>query len=322
MLYKTIKSVDVSPVAVSAQDENRLNAVGAILRGKRQVEVANVCGVTRQAVSRWLRAYREAGEKGLITRQRGRPKGSSFPACQAVHIATTVLEHSPEELNLPFYLWEREAVARLIEQRYGVRFSVWTVGRYLREWGFTLKKPLSQAFEKSPEGVRRLVEKEYHLIKRQARHEKAHIYWGSVTAIGYTYLNSGSHRPFGDAMVTPERETRAPYDMIAAITNKGQVNVLMYERGIKQRASMDFLGRLVRLNGHKKYFVIEDHPVYHSREIDSWAKRNTEQLRMFFLPGSRDQIRVDRDTRSRVNESIFGRYRNERKQGLVTNIGF
>ena len=322
MLYKTIKSVNVSPFAVSAQDEIRLNAVKVILRGKRQVEVADVCGVTRQAVSRWLRAYREAGEKGLITRQRGRPKGSSLPACQAVNIAATVLKHSPEELNLPFYLWEREAVTRLIEQRYGVRFSVWTVGRYLRDWGFTPKKPLSQAFEKSPEGVRRWVEKEYHLIQKQARHEKAHIYWGSVTGIGYTYLNSGSHRPIGGAMVTPERETRSPYYMIAAITNKGQVYFLMYERGIKQKASLDFLGRLVRLNRHKKYFIIKDELVYHSRQIDSWAKRNAEQLRMFFLPGSRDQIRVDRDTRSRVNESIFGRYRNERKQGLVTNIGF
>jgi len=35
----------------------------------------------------------------------------------------------------------------LIAQRYGIDVSVWTVGRYLRGWGFTPQKPLRRAYE-------------------------------------------------------------------------------------------------------------------------------------------------------------------------------
>jgi len=36
--------------------------------------------------------------------------------------------------RLPFYLWTREAIAQLIERRYGITLSVWTIGRYLKDF--------------------------------------------------------------------------------------------------------------------------------------------------------------------------------------------
>jgi transposase len=36
-------------------------------------------------------------------------------------------------MKLPFYLWTREAVAQLIEQRFGIQLSVWTVGIIVKE---------------------------------------------------------------------------------------------------------------------------------------------------------------------------------------------
>ncbi len=87
--------------------------------------------VTRQAVGKWVKAYREGGAKRLKAKKRDCAKGESLLPWQAALIAKTVVDRCPEQLKLPFYLWTREAVAQLIERRFGIRLSIWTVGRYL-----------------------------------------------------------------------------------------------------------------------------------------------------------------------------------------------
>jgi len=59
-----------------------------------------------------------------------------------------------------------------------MRLSVWTAGRYLARWGFTPQKPVRRAFEQDPEAVCRWLEEEYPEIRKQAKVEKAEIYWG------------------------------------------------------------------------------------------------------------------------------------------------
>jgi transposase len=60
----------------------------------------------------------------------------------------------PDQLGLPLALWTRESVGQLLEQRYGVSVSVWTVGRYLKRWGLTPQKPLRRAYEQDPKAVK------------------------------------------------------------------------------------------------------------------------------------------------------------------------
>jgi transposase len=116
-----------SPPSV-AQADLRKKAVNAVLHGAKQVEVGKLFGVTRQSVSKWVKAYEEGGRKQLEAKRRGHPKGGSLLPWQAAQIAKTVIDRPPEQLRLPFVLWTREAVAQLIEQRFGIRLSVWTVG--------------------------------------------------------------------------------------------------------------------------------------------------------------------------------------------------
>lgn len=56
----------------------------------------------------------------------------------------------PDALGLPFYLWTREAVQQFLLSRFGLSVSVWTIGRYLKKWGFTPQKPLRRAYEQEP----------------------------------------------------------------------------------------------------------------------------------------------------------------------------
>ena len=186
-----------------AQEELRLRAIKAVIDGKKQVEVAEILGVTRQAVGKWVGRFRVGSEKALKAKRRGRRKGGSLLPWQAAQIAKAITDHHPDQFKLPFYLWTREAVARLIEQRFGMRLSIWTVGRYLARWGFTPQKPVRRAYEQSPEAVQQWLQEGYPAIQKQARMEKGLIYWGDEMGLRSDHTAGRSYGRCGQTPIIP-----------------------------------------------------------------------------------------------------------------------
>ena len=109
-----MKIRDARTLPSMAQEDLRRKVLRVIRGGKKQVEVAQLFGVTRQAVGKWVKKYREGGLRALRARKRGRPSKSSLLPWQAAQIAKAVVHRYPDQLKLPFYLWTREAVAELI----------------------------------------------------------------------------------------------------------------------------------------------------------------------------------------------------------------
>lgn len=136
-----MKTRDARSLSAQAQEDLRRKAVKAVGAGKPHVAVVSLFGVTRHAVDNWIKTHRQGGARAL-------------KPWQAAQIAKTITDRRPDQLKLPFYWWTREAVAQLIAQRFGVRLSVWTVGRYLARRGFTPQQPGRRAFEQNPEAVR------------------------------------------------------------------------------------------------------------------------------------------------------------------------
>jgi transposase len=132
---------DARSLSPSAQQEIRIRAVHAVLEGITQVEVAQLFGVTRQVLSKWVRTYKEHGEKGLKAQKQGRPKGAFLKGWQASKVIRKIVGTHPDQLRLPGLLWTRESVGNLIENMFDIRLSKWTVGRYLKRWGFLPKSP-------------------------------------------------------------------------------------------------------------------------------------------------------------------------------------
>lgn len=70
-----MKTPDARSLPSIAEQDIRFKAIKAFKTGKTQIEVAKIFGVTRHAVGKWVKAYREGGEKALKAKQKGRPKG-------------------------------------------------------------------------------------------------------------------------------------------------------------------------------------------------------------------------------------------------------
>jgi transposase len=183
---------DARSLSSVTQEELRRRAVQAVRGGMTQLEAARIFGITRQTVGLWMKKSRNRSLDVLAAKRKGRPFGKTLPLRQMNWVARAIADKPPDQLRLPFYLWTREAVGQLIERKYGVSVSVWTVGRYLRTWGFTPQKPIRRAFEADPEAVRRWLEVEYPAIKALAQREKAEIYWGDEMGLRSDHVTGTS----------------------------------------------------------------------------------------------------------------------------------
>jgi len=315
-----MKIKDARSLPIIAQADLRKKAVQGVLNGAKQVEIAKLFGVTRQSVGKWVAHYREGGRKRLEAKRRGRPKGGSLLPWQAAQIAKTVIDRPPEQLRLPFFLWTREAVSQLIEQRFGIRLSVWTVGRYLQRWGFTPQKPVRKAFERNPEAVRRWLEQEYPQIRVKAKGEKATIYWADEMGLRSDHAVGRTYGRRGQTPVIPGTGQRFGCNMISAITNRGQLNFMVFKRHFTAEVLINFLKRLIRQSKRKVFLIIDGHPVHKSAKVKKWLAAKQKHIRMYLLPGYSPDLNPDEMLNQDVKSNAVGRKRAHDQKELVASV--
>ena len=114
----------------------RLRAVRSRERGFSVTEIAEVLGVNRETVSRWCSAYARGGLDALPGDRSGRPEGSGryLTAAQETQVLETIRTRTPDQVGVAATLWTRAAVRDLINQQFGVRLAIRTVGTYLARW--------------------------------------------------------------------------------------------------------------------------------------------------------------------------------------------
>jgi transposase len=304
-----MKTKDARALPPIAQEDLRRKVIKSVLSGTKQVEAAGLFGVTRQAIGKWVKAYREGGSKAIKAKRQGRPRGGSLLPWQSAQIAKTVIDRYPDQLKLPFYLWTREAVSQLIERRFGIRLSVWTIGRYLARWNFTAQKPVRQAFERNPEAVRRWLEEEYPTIRKQAKREKAEIHWGDEMGLRSDHATGRSYGRRGQTPVIPGTGARFGCNMISAITNRGKLNFMVFKERFEAEVFKEFLSRLVKQSENKIFIIVDRHPVHRSLKVKNWLEENEKYIRMFFLPSYSPELNPDEILNQDLKSNAVGRKR-------------
>jgi len=315
-----MKTRDARSLPALAQEDLRRKVVRAVLGSMRQVEAARLFGVTRQAVGRWVRAYREGGASALRARRRGRPKGGMLLPWQAAQIVRMVQDHRPDQLKMPFYLWTREAVREVLWQRYGVNASLTTVGRYLAKWGFTPQKPLRRAFEQDPEAVRRWLEEEYPGIRQQANREHAEIHWGDQMGLRSDHAAGRSYGRRGKTPVVPATGQRFGCSLMSTITNRGRLAFMVFHCRFRAGVFLEFLGRLVQHVGRKVFLIVDRHPVHRARKVSAWVARNAHAIRLFFLPGYSPELNPDEMLNQDVKANGLARRRPHTPDEMMQDI--
>jgi len=251
-----------------------------------QESAGELCGMSVVTVWKIQKLHARGGLKAIVVRKTGRPvgKGRRLTSEQERDAQKVIADRTPDQLKLPYALWNRQAVRQMIEKRYERKLSVRAVGLYLERWGFTPQKPLHKAYEQQPAAVRRWQEQEYPALKSRAAREGADIHWGDETGLRSDDVRGRSYSPQGKTPVVRIRQVRHGCSVISTVTNKGQMRWMVFKGALNARILVGFLGRLIKGAARKIFLIVDNLRVHHSKPVKEWVERHSEAIELFFLP--------------------------------------
>jgi transposase len=285
----------------------------------KHVEAARLFGVERQTVDQWVAKWRKGGTAALRAHRKGRPRGRRMTARQGQAIRRLVIGRYPEQLRLPCFLWTRTAVGELIQRRCGLRLSVWTVGHYLEEWGITPQKPKRRAYEQNPEAVQRWLDTEYPAIQREAKQDGAEIHWLDQMGLRSDHQAGRSYGLRGVTPVIPGTGKRFRCSVMSAITNRGVLRFMIYQKKFNGPLMIQFLKRLMKDAARPIYVIADRHPVHKGGEVKKWLKGQERKIRFFYLPPYSPELNPDEMLNNDVKGNALGRKRPKDLPEMVRN---
>jgi transposase len=237
-------------------------------------------------VNAWVKRYRERGEEGVLDGRRVSPRRGKgrLTAEEADKVRAWVVEQAPDQLGLPFALWTSRAVRELIERRFAKRLGLTAVQAYLRRWGMTPQKPLIRARQRRPGAIQAWLERDYPAIARRARAAKAVIYWGDETGLSNQDQVGRSWAPRGRTPVVVRTAERVTRSLIAAVSNRGLMRFMLYERALNADRFIDFLRRLIKDAGRKVILIVDNLKVHKAGKVQAWVESHRHEIELVYLP--------------------------------------
>jgi transposase len=288
--------------------------------GLTQLAVAAMLEVSRTAVGIWCRRADAGGDEALKKGKRGNPNGPVLQGTQAATICNIIRDRRPEQVKLPFYLWTREAVQRLIMEQFGIHLAIRTIGDYLARWGFTAQKPVVRVYERSEPAVQRWLTEQYPAIVARAKKEGAGIWWGDETGLRSRSYTGTSYSPRGKTPVTKGSGKHFGCNLISAITNRGELAFLVYEGSFNAATFLDFMERLIKQAAGRKVFLILDNlQVHKAKVLRPWHVAHAHEIELFFIPSYSPDLNPDEILNHDLKANAVGRKRARNRDELVAN---
>jgi transposase len=285
----------------------RLRALRGCQLGLSEGEVAEILGVARETVCRWWSAYADHGVSALPQRRSGRPLGSGrlLTDAQAERLQGLLRTHQPEEVGIAAPLWTRRAVRDLIRKEYQLDLAERTVGRYLKRWGFTAKRPRRHARDQDPEEVRQWLEETYPAIAARAEQEGAEIHWGDEVGVAADHQPALGYAPRGEPATQDVPDLHLRASQISTVTNRGEVRFMTYTRTMNAALFLVFLERLLRSTTGKVFLIVDRLRAHMTPAVQAWVAARPERLEVFYLPPYAPELNPDEylnnDLKGQVN---------------------
>ena len=165
---------------LNQQTKQELRKQAARLKGQGRStrEIAEITGLTIQAINRIWKCFQEGGSEAIKMRPKGRRVGEKrrLNPEQEKSLQRLMIDKTPEQLRFKYALWTRAAVAAVSWRLFGVDLPLRTISHYLKRWGFTVQKPTVRAYERNPEEVGEWLSKRYPAIRKRAKEQGGEIH--------------------------------------------------------------------------------------------------------------------------------------------------
>jgi transposase len=275
-----------------ATEEERLLAVQLMERGQSPETVAEILGVSRSSVFDWQKKYREGGLAALSTKfASGRPTVLSDK--QMMTLYSLIAGKDPRQYSFGFALWTRKLVADLIEQKFGTRLSLPTIGRILKKLGMSAQRPLYRAYQQDPEKVRIWKQETYPAIRAEAAEAGATIFFADEAGIRTDHHAGTTWAPVGRTPVVAATGERKSVNMISAISPRGHLHFDLFEGSMTATRFLEFCKKLAHDCPTPVFLVVDGSSAHTANIVKDYVASTEGRFRLFFLPPYSPELNPD-----------------------------
>lgn len=203
-----------TPGTAAEREHLRKRAVEAVREGQSPSTVAQVLGVHRVSVHRWLRLAGTPG--GLDAKPVRRAPALSDDQLRELE---RLLRRGAAAHGWPNDLWPAARVAEVLRRHFGIDHHPEHVRKVLkRRLGWTSQKPQTQAKERDDDAIRRWVETEFPRIVAAAHGRDAHLVFLDESCFQLTPTVRRTLAPRGQTPILPCWDRRDKISAISGIT--------------------------------------------------------------------------------------------------------
>lgn len=263
----------------------RKRAVYAVVKsGESKTRAAKLFGFSRTSITKYVYEYELYGEESFHYKKRGAPPGSRqyLSDTQIKELIKILLNQTPDELSLPYTLWNSKAITDLIEDKFGIRYSGRGMRGLLKRLGFSSQKPIKRAYQRDEKKVEQWLTETYPAIKVRAMQEGARIYWADEMGLQSCDNRGGTYGVVNETPVIKKTGSRFKVNMLAAISPQGFMNWMVFENNCDSKKFIEFLGRLRRQVKQKVFLIVDNHRVHHSKKVRAYVEKFKDDIELFF----------------------------------------
>jgi len=262
--------------------ELRERAVDAVARGQLLVQVADVFGVDRTTLYRWLRRYDEDGAQGL-QRKTGSGRPRLLPQFDDFALIDILVEPA-SEFGFETDLWTIGRLRQIIQDRYGVTVCKHTVWRRLREAGFTYQKPERQYFELNEEAREEWMREEAPRIRAAVRKFQAILYFQDESNVSLTASVGKTWSYCGHTPTVRLTGKRGGVTAMSALSGHGRLLFRLFKERIASGQVIDFLAQMLKHHRRRHLVVVMDQAPPHVSKKTKAYIASQPRLHVYYLP--------------------------------------
>jgi transposase len=280
----TSKTRDFRSLSEETQAELRRLAFKKLDSGWTQKRVAEMVEVRNETVSRWTAIRKDIEARDCKGMRRGRElyEQRILTKKQEEKVKKSIETKTPEELGLPYALWNRKAIQYCIQKETKQKIWLQTVSKYTKRWGLTAQRPSRYAYEQDPKKIKRWLDVEYPKIVAEAKENDAEIHWEDETGVALSTFYARSYAPKGKTPTIRLPARQGHISIIASITNRGDMRFMMYQGALETNLFIAFAERLIKDASKKIYLIVDNLRVHKAKKVQEWQKKHADQIKLFF----------------------------------------
>ncbi len=301
-----MKKLDGRKLSHEVLEEIRIRAVTQVQNGKSPEEVIAALGMTRSCIYNWLAAYRSGGWHSLKSKKLdGRPK--KLTGKQVQWIYKVIVQKNPHQYRLEFALWTLKLVKEMIHLKLGIKLSIASVWRLLKQLGLTCQRALFRAYQQDAKAVKNWLKTTYPKIKALARSAKADIFFGDEAGVRSDYHAGTTWAPKGETPTVESNGQRFGLNIISAVSPRGEMRFMIVEGTVKAKEFITFLSRLIVGTKKKVFLIVDGHPTHRSKKVKEYVASTKGKLGLFYLPGYSPELNPDEFVWNDLKNQVVGR---------------